>query len=73
MDEAKIEIICEVMHIAYEDAARESGWETNPKSRVDWIDVPEANKIPMRAAVVAAIPFVLTLHREQLWSGGCTS
>jgi len=51
-DEA-VEALCRLSHEAYERAAAESGWATNPASRTDWNDVPEANKIAMRASVVA--------------------
>jgi hypothetical protein len=46
---------CEVMHDAYERAALGAGWETNPASRKPWADVPEANKVTMRAAVAALL------------------
>ena len=49
----QIEHLCEVMHDAYEQAAIEAGWETQERSRVPWIDVPEANKATMRASVSA--------------------
>lgn len=48
-----IEYLCRISHDAYEAAAAGSGWETNPASRVAWGDVPEANKVAMRAAVAA--------------------
>jgi hypothetical protein len=50
-----IEHLCEVMHNAYEDAAVDAGWETQQASRKPWSDVPEANKITMRAAVIALL------------------
>lgn len=50
---ALIEAACEVMHCAYEEAAAGAGWETNPASQVPWSDVPEPNKMAMRAAVTA--------------------
>ena len=43
------------MHEAYEAAAAEAGWETQARSRVPWQDVPEANKVAMRAAYAAAL------------------
>ena len=49
----EIEIACEVMHDAYEKAAVGAGWETQKASRKAWADVPEANKVTMRAAVSA--------------------
>jgi hypothetical protein len=48
-----IEQACRVLHDAYEEAAVQTGWQTNPRSRVPWEDVPEANKQTMRSAVVA--------------------
>jgi hypothetical protein len=48
-----LEQACEIMHIAYEKAATDAGWETQEASRVPWADVPEANKATMRAAVQA--------------------
>ncbi len=50
-----IEVLCEVMHDAYEAAAVKTGWETQERSRAAWADVPEANKETMRAAVVALL------------------
>lgn len=50
---AYLDDACRVMHDAYEKAAIKAGWETQPRSRVLWDDVPEANKETMRAAVVA--------------------
>lgn len=49
----RVERACEVMHDAYERAAVGAGWETNPASLKPWADVPEANKVAMRAAVSA--------------------
>lgn len=43
------------MHNAYEDAAVDAGWETQKASRKPWSEVPEANKITMRAAVAALL------------------
>jgi hypothetical protein len=48
-----LEAACEVLHIAYEHAAFEQGWQTNPKSRKPWAHVPEAKKQAMRLAVLA--------------------
>jgi len=50
-----IEQACIVMHDAYEKAAVGAGWETNPESRKPWADVPESNKVTMRAAVEALV------------------
>jgi len=57
-DELLIEEACEVMHNAYESAAKATGWETNPASRTRWEDVPEANKATMRAAVSALLAWL---------------
>lgn len=54
----QVEQACEVMHDAYERAAVGAGWETNPKSRKPWADVPEANKATMRAAVQALLAWL---------------
>lgn len=54
----EIEQCCEVMHDAYEKAAVGAGWETQQASRKAWADVPEANKVTMRAAVTALMEFV---------------
>lgn len=51
LDPDTLETLCIIMHEAYEDAAKESGWETNLASRVEWEDVPQANKIAMYHAV----------------------
>lgn len=53
--EDDLERLCEVMHDAYEAAAVAAGWETQQRSRVPWADVPEANKVTMRAAVQALL------------------
>lgn len=58
MGEDEIDKACEVMHNAYELAAYEAGWDTNPRSQVAWSDVPEANKIAMRAGVTALIEYL---------------
>lgn len=50
-----VEDACRIMHDAYEDAAKGAGWETQAASRVPWDDVPEANKVTMRAAVTALL------------------
>jgi hypothetical protein len=49
------ETACEIMHDAYETAAKRTGWETQTASRVAWADVPEANKETMRAAVATLL------------------
>lgn len=53
--EGQLEQWCEVMHDAYERAAIGAGWDTNPASRKPWAEVPEPNKITMRAAVAALL------------------
>jgi hypothetical protein len=53
IDASDIEDLCRISYDAYEHAAAGSGWETNPASRVAWGNVPEANKVAMRAAVAA--------------------
>lgn len=53
-----IEQACEIMHGAYEGAAVDAGWETQARSRVPWADVPDANKVTMRAAVSALLDFL---------------
>lgn len=55
----EVEGWCEILHCAYETAAVGAGWETNPACRGLWADVPEANKITMRAAVT---PLVRHMH-----------
>lgn len=51
----RLEHLCEVMHDAYERAAVDAGWETQARSRRPWADVPEENKMTMRAAVLALL------------------
>lgn len=62
-----VEQACITMHDAYEKAAVGAGWETNPESRKPWADVPESNKVTMRAAVGALLssldPFIDTRRR----------
>jgi hypothetical protein len=48
-----------IAHEAYEEAAAQSGWETNPASRVPWKDVPVEN----RAATTAAANAVARAER----------
>jgi len=50
-----VEHACELMHDAYEAAAVTTGWETQERSRKPWSEVPEANKVTMRAAVSAVL------------------
>lgn len=50
-----LERACQVMHDAYEEAAGPAGWATQESSRVPWADVPEANKVTMRAAMCALL------------------
>lgn len=51
----EVERLCEVMHDAYEQAAAGAGWETQQASRKPWADVPEPNRVTMRAAVRALL------------------
>lgn len=53
--DAFIETCCEVMHDAYEIAAVGAGWQTQAASRKPWSEVPEANRVTMRAAVSALL------------------
>lgn len=54
-DDDLIESLCIVLHDAYETAAAEAGWETQADSRKPWADVPEANRVTMRASVRALL------------------
>jgi plastocyanin len=47
-----------MMHNAYETAAKQTGWETQKKSRVTWEELPEENKATMRIAVGALVDFL---------------
>ncbi len=60
-----VERLCEEMHDRYEAAAIEAGWETNPRSRVAWADVPEANKATMRAAVAPIAAEIEQMRAER--------
>jgi hypothetical protein len=51
----EVELACEIMHDAYEAAALEAGWQTQTASRKPWDEVPEANKVTMRAAIRALL------------------
>lgn len=55
-----VEHACEVMHDAYEAAAVAAGWETQERSRKQWAEVPEANKVTMRVAVSAVLALLAT-------------
>lgn len=57
-DPVMVEQACEVMHDAYERVAVGAGWETQTASRKPWADVPEANKVTMRAAVSALLDWL---------------
>jgi hypothetical protein len=67
LEDELIERLCEIQHDAYEAAAAEHGWKTNPASRTSWAEVPEANKQTMRASMraVLAVPF-LQVRFDQL-------
>jgi hypothetical protein len=52
---ALVEEMCHASHDAYEQAASLAGWATNQASRVPWGEVPEANKVAVRAAMDAAL------------------
>ena len=52
---SEVERLCEAMHVAYERAAAGAGWETQQASRKPWADVPEPNRVTMRAAVRALL------------------
>lgn len=58
MPAVDIDRACEVMHDAYEAAAAGAGWQTQAASRKPWVDVPEANKETMRAAVTALLAWL---------------
>ena len=51
----ELDRLCEVMHDAYERSAAKYGWDTQPRSRKPWDEVPEANKAAMRDAVGALL------------------
>lgn len=57
-----VEELCEIAHAAYEAAAVEHGWATQEASRVPWVDVPEANKATMRAAMDAVWTYVCSTY-----------
>lgn len=53
-----VEAACRASHDAYEVAAAAAGWETNRRSRVSWDEVPDENKVAMRAGTAAALSVV---------------
>ena len=61
LKDTHIERACEVMHDAYEEAAKSTGWETQESSRVAWAEVPESNKQTMVQAVSALVGHLITL------------
>ncbi len=61
-----IELMCKLMHESYEEAAIANGWQTQVRSRVAWVDVPEANKKTMRVAVSDVIDNVLDYEQERI-------
>ena len=64
MSDETLERLCEEMHDRYEAAAAEANWQTNPLSRKPWADVPEANKITMRAAIGPIADEIDQLRKE---------
>jgi hypothetical protein len=54
----------QVLHDAYEQAARLSGWQTQVASRVPWDEVPEANRMATRVAAAALVAYLST-HEPQ--------
>lgn len=54
--EDEIERFIEAFHDAYERAAVDAGWQTQPRSRVPWEFVPAENKATMRAAAREVLP-----------------
>lgn len=69
----RVEVACEVMHDAYEAAAVGAGWETQQASRKPWIDVPEANKATMRAAVAALFDHLAAVPQPVTQPEGTTA
>ena len=65
----ELERYCELSHIEYERVAKKELWLTNKASQVDWVDVPEANKIAMRAS----ISLILSTQRAEIFDGIVTS
>lgn len=71
-----LDLLCRVMHDAYEAKAAEVGWSSNPESRVEWAEVPESNKAAMRAGVRALLAhldengqLIADTDRSCLWCG----
>jgi hypothetical protein len=54
-DPVVIERLCRISHDAYEAAAKGAGWETQEASRKAWEQVPEPNKVTMRASIKAVL------------------
>lgn len=59
---SRVDHLCKVMHDAYEQAAVDAGWATQQASRKPWVDVPEANKVTMRASVQALLNELEPVH-----------
>jgi hypothetical protein len=51
--EGGLEEACEYLHMAYEEAAKITGWSTQESTRVEWKDLPHANKMTMMLAVMS--------------------
>ncbi|MEH3033343.1 MAG: ParB N-terminal domain-containing protein [Aeromicrobium erythreum] len=69
VSEEVIDAACEVLHDAYESAASTVGWETQPRSRVPWPEVPAENAEAMRSAVrvlLSRLPH-LTRSPAEVW------
>jgi len=51
--EGGLDEACEHLHNAYEEAAKITGWSTQESTRVEWNDLPQANKMTMLLAVMS--------------------
>ena len=51
--EQQADSLAKQFHEAYENAAPNYGYETREESRTNWEDVPERNKLVMRATMQA--------------------
>lgn len=54
-----IERIAKQFHDAYERRAEDFGWDTQDRCKVEWEDLPEANRLTMMAVVQEVVGPIL--------------
>lgn len=65
-ERGEVEQLASEIHAVYEEAALKAGWQTQPRSRVPWSDVPPENQEATRAVA----RYVLATRRAPTPQGG---